>query len=229
MARIVTKPFPVWATFFTILGAFILFALGTWQVIRLDWKLTLLDSIAQEYAKDPSNHPLALDDFTRLEKHTLMRGGISGAWDADHLISIYGYKHGYYFYAPFMLDDGGTVLVDLGFGKKPPTLPTTKTTLTGSAKVQGSPWRFGIKNTPAQNKWVYIDMDDVRTYTNIENLPQAVFQAETISPPLDHIHQWDKRPTPHNKHLQYLLFWYGMGVLLLIVYYARFWRQQEKE
>jgi surfeit locus 1 family protein len=223
------KSFPIWATLLTVLGSMILCALGSWQLVRLDWKHSLLASIEIEYAKDAIQHPLTVNDFMSLKKNTLMRGSVSGHWDSNNIIALYNAKDGHDFYVPLRLKDGGHVLVSIGSGKDTPTLTTKYVTITGAARMQGDPWRFGIKNIPEKGQWVYLDMNDIRAHTSIKDLPQSILYAETQQPKTKSLTITAARYAPNNNHLKYAFFWYFMCIAMVSVYYFRFWSKKHRK
>jgi surfeit locus 1 family protein len=214
----VTRSFPIIATLCTLLGAVVLCGLGTWQIQRLQWKQELLASIDAEYKKVASEHFLTIKDINSLKKNRILRGVIAGSLDHSNSVSVQDGKQGKIIYIPLRLRDGGAVLVKMP-GSSNPDKELGDAVLVGMLKVVGKPWRFGIKNDLEGEQWAYLDLDDVRAYTGIEALPQVVFHVE-------HRDGVQERYTPNNKHLQYAIFWFTMCMIMLLIYYARFWKDK---
>lgn len=215
--------FPYWATLFTVLSAMILCGLGTWQVIRLEWKKDLLASLDQEYAKQAVDYPLEIADLDALEKNHVKRGVIKGEISDDQIIFIHNGQQGYDLYTPLETAQG-SILVQLGKTQEKENINLPKQiTVTGTARLKSQPWRFGIENVPERGQWVYLDLDDVRSFTKRPELSQVVLYAETVTPIIEGVATTSERFTPNNNHLKYALFWFTMCAVLLFVYYKRFW------
>ncbi len=217
------KPFPVWASFFTLISAIILCSLGAWQLFRLEWKQDLLASIDKEYDKNAKDYPLGITDFTNLQKNEVKRGFVTGSLIRESKILVH-FNQGYNLYVPMSLGNNkGTILVNLGWMKnnQDVNLPS-KIEVTGRAILKKKSWRFGIKNMPDSGEWVYLDMDDVRAYTKLEDISNAVFYAEEINPDIDQLIVSNQRHQPNNNHLKYAIFWFAMCFVMFVIYYKRF-------
>ena len=229
------KSFPLGATIATLISAIILCALGTWQVQRLEWKKELLRSLEREYAKDPSSQSLKFEDFQKITKNDVRYGTVTGRFIHDKEVvvgpRIHAGQDGYGLYTPLELSTGGIVLVYQGWitknQKKLTQRPETQflgdVTIEGTARYSVKAWRFGIKNSPKTDGWIYIDMDDIAHAKEIDALPHVILYAESMSPDTFAIIDNQEKWFPKNNHKQYAIFWFMMCGIMLSIYYFRFW------
>jgi len=99
---------------FGLAGAAILFALGMWQVQRLQWKRGVIADIEARVAAPPVALPAAPEEAG--DEYLAVR--ISGRSDGEDvlvLISAEGFGTGYRVVTPFVTATGRRVLVDRGF------------------------------------------------------------------------------------------------------------------
>ena len=109
------KP-PFWATIMSLLGIFILCALGLWQLQRLEWKNRLLQTIEAEYAKDATTLLISPEN---LEKDfEFKRGTVRGTYNFNRQIMIgprvYEGLPGWHLLAALELEDGSFLLANRG-------------------------------------------------------------------------------------------------------------------
>ncbi|MGE4313438.1 MAG: SURF1 family cytochrome oxidase biogenesis protein, partial [Pseudobdellovibrionaceae bacterium] len=92
--------------------------------------------------------------------------------------------------------------------------------------VQTSPqsaFSFAAKNDPDKNVWLTANADDIAAHEGLENVRPLLMQAEKSSVAKDQLEMRDATPpTLRNEHLQYAIFWYGMGIVLFIIALIRF-------
>ncbi|MBL4588759.1 MAG: SURF1 family protein [Alphaproteobacteria bacterium] len=230
------KSFPIGATIATLISTIILCALGTWQIQRLEWKQELLQNLEREYAKDPSSQSLEIEDFQKITKNDVRYGTVTGHFlDEKEVVvgpRIHAEQSGYGLYTPLELSTGGVVLIYQGWIAKTKKEPRERSesqtlgnvTIEGTARYVPKGWRFGIKNSPEKDGWIYIDMDDIAHAKEIDTLPPVIFYAESMSPEIEMIRKDQEKWFPKNNHQQYAIFWFMMCGIMLVVYYFRFWR-----
>ena len=237
--RVKKTRFPYFATLFTCLAAIILLGLGTWQVYRLDWKNELISNLAVEYNKDATRYPLDFNSLLTIEDNDLRRGFIIGQFDFSKEITVgprrYKGKFGYDVVTPFRLQGGGTILVDRGWMEtsdsillnRKKTWRTGKVSLIGTARTPKVPWKFGPRNAPSKNLWIYLDPDEIAFAKDLPDLlPVVFYMDETVATQNDRMISSTERVFPNNNHLMYAVFWYSMAFVLLYIYYLRFWKNR---
>lgn len=135
---------------------------------------------------------------------------------------------GYNLLTPFKLEDGTEVLVDRGwvpYQKKSPetrleTIPDGKVEVIGMIHRGEKPGLFTPKNDPDHHIWFWIDVprllgqaaDEKTAQYYIRLLKQPGVQGLPLA--------GDETVRYRNDHLQYAITWYGLAVILIIVYGA---------
>ncbi len=243
----IERRIPIGGVLFLLACIALLLSLGTWQVERLAWKQALLQTYAEEYARDPLQNRFDRYAFPEIatKDPAMEYGSIRGQFHHDLEILIGPRTHegkpGYHVLTPFSLAGGnGRVLVNRGWvpldKADPATRLETQTegmkTLTGMARLPDKPNPFTPANDPANHTWYSVDPHDIAMAVNMPDFPDVVFYAETQDPPLagEYPLMVPTRTFPKNNHLQYALFWFAMAAIFasLPLLYA-FWPTRIKE
>merc|ERR1711964_23133 len=186
------------------------FALGTWQVQRLDWKSKLIAKFEDRLVRDPlplppQIDPNAIHDFD----YPRMHDGTDG-----YLVITPLERRG----------EGTTVLVNRGWiprklkaqEKRPDGLPQGVVTVEGLLR---EPWKknmFTPENRPEKGEFYFPDVVQMAGLTG----SQAVWVEETMESDL--LKSWDReargipigRPAEvnlRNNHTQYIFTWYALA------------------
>lgn len=224
--------FPLWATLFTLAGAALLFKLGWWQLERMAWKAELIAKLDAAYASAPAAllpEGRALSDLKAFE-----RGFIEGEYLPVPPILVGPQTHnkapGFHLYSP-LRTEGGILFVNRGWvplayrSRAANESPDSR-----HVRVAGllrSPERAGMfvaGNEPAKSLWRRADPVQFSV---------ALGLSEPVSPLILYAEGAEDAgagapvPVPMrgdlpNNHLQYALFWFGMGGLLILFYGLRF-------
>ncbi|KAI9740124.1 MAG: surf-like protein [Claussenomyces sp. TS43310] len=206
------------------------FALGTWQVQRLDWKSKLMAKFEDRLVRDPLPLPPQIDpaaikdfDYRRIYATGQFRH------DQEMLIGprIHDGKDGYLVVTPLERgnDDGSTVLVNRGWISKkfkrqedrPDGVPHGKVFVQGLLR---EPWKknmFTPNNNPQTQEFFFPDVAEMAKLTG----SQPVWVEETMAES-DLIKAWDReargipigRPAEvnlRNNHAQYIFTWYALA------------------
>jgi surfeit locus 1 family protein len=219
---------------FLVVGSFLtLCSLGYWQLQRAEWKENIIAQLQAEYAKDPMDYPL---EFSDLQNTAIQHGHIRGKFDYDKHM-LFGPKKmgddiGYHAVIPMALKNG-IVLVNMGWikGEKRQDIqiPTPRgyIVLTGIARKPD--WnRFTPDNSPENNSWTKLDIEQIAKAQNLEKVAPVIFYAKTASLTLEPYKMMEETWFPRNKHSQYALFWFSMaGILLVLVGFYFFKNKQE--
>ncbi len=201
----------------------VLCALGNWQLQRAKWKENIIEKLESEYAKNPTEHRL---EFSNLQNPMIQYGHIRGKFDYSKQMLFGPKKHeeniGYDVLIPMALTKGGNVLVNMGWVKGENRddikIPSLKgyITITGIARLPE--WNsFTPNNSPENNIWTKLDLEQIESAKNIKTLAPVIFFAEKASVTFTDFIMQTERWMPRNKHRQYALFWFSMAGILLII------------
>ncbi|MDP9145777.1 MAG: SURF1 family protein [Actinomycetota bacterium] len=203
-----------------------LVGLGTWQLKRLGWKQELIGHAQAQLAE--AALPLPADGLAALDYR---RVSASGSY-LHNLAFAYGFfaehgRPGGRLVTPFQSTEGRVILVDRGWLPEellPPNLPAGlepggTVTVEGVARWRGAterPW-MAPANTPQERRWFTWDVPAMgqalgRPIEPLELIlersqgPAGLPRAEPVTVDFP------------NDHLSYALTWYGLAVVLVVVY-----------
>ncbi len=234
MARLYFRPF-LGLTLITVVATVILLWLGTWQYQRLQWKTALLAEVEQAVTAPPirslsgiaralaDNEPV---DFRRVEFDAQIVAGQKPYLVYSRVRNQLTWRK---YYAANQ--DGQRNYIATGTVTDALRDDTTVTALSTSAHYAGyvrlarGAERGSAKSTPTKNRWFGFnpmpetadwalgqsqqfadDLIDTRYYIDVVS---AAASADSL--PI-------KRPEIRNNHFDYMLTWYGLAVVLLIIY-----------
>ncbi|PSS12449.1 hypothetical protein M430DRAFT_68677 [Amorphotheca resinae ATCC 22711] len=205
------------------------FALGTWQVKRLDWKTNLIAKFEDRLIRDPLPLPPHVDP-SAIHEFDYRRIYATGHFrhDQEMLIGprIHDGHEGYLVITPLEREgDGTTVLINRGWIAKkfkeqkdrPDGLPTGEVTVEGLLREPFKKNMFTPDNSPEKKEFYFPDVEQMAKLTG----SQPVWVEETMEPDL--LTSWDReaRGIPigrapevdlRNNHTQYIFTWYALGV-----------------
>lgn len=234
---------PILATILMLLAVTVLSGLGTWQVKRLVWKTGIVKELEKARETNPQDNSL---NIQKLKNHhrtgrRYIRGHITGQYLHSAEIAVqprtYQGISGYHIITPFVLVDGGTILVNRGWvseskveqSERPDSLTKGVVKVFGMAREAEKGNRFIPDNNPAADKWYRLDIKQISKYYKLENVAPYVFYAERLSSgtvryPIPQDTTW----MPNNNHLGYAIFWFSMIPALVVIYYLRFFKSEDK-
>ncbi|MBL4617097.1 MAG: SURF1 family protein [Robiginitomaculum sp.] len=210
-----------------VLATIILLALGQWQLQRLHWKNELiaqLDSAKQQSPMDITGIEITGD---MAWKKVSVRGNYRPEYSLTRIYGISGGVPGYRYLNVFETVDGRNLFVVRGFvpdraGIKIAALPTAQITLVGLLRSVGSEnWLTPVPDLE-EKIWYRRDLASMATAISLQENYEANFTLDlTIA---DSDKQWPKLvgapPEPVNNHLDYALTWFGMALVLWVIYFA---------
>ncbi|MCB1720804.1 MAG: SURF1 family protein [Rhodospirillales bacterium] len=180
---------PFWATFLTLMGVCILCALGTWQLQRLQWKTTLIDS----YNAAPHVNTLSPSIADKPYLKAILRGYFIGD-DKGHAQRFLVQprtnkgKVGAHVYEPFLMESGKIIFVRLGWiAQENNGLPYTITFRHPYARTLDKRFIETIKGVtafpPAPNIFTPENKENTLYYIDLENMAMRIgVQAEDVWP-----------------------------------------------
>ena len=228
-----------WVTLSAALALAILAALGTWQLQRMAWKEALIEQIAVRAKAEPIFLDGAATLFRAGEdlEYTPVRARGRFLHNQEMFYFASGPKGpGYHVYTPLIGPSGDVLLVNRGFitegeRKLDRSLGSDPAPLSEVVGLLRSPEKkslFAPANDRDHNLWFWRDqkgMADQALGAGSEARKKALpFFIEAVSAPAGA----ELRPgTPRggvtrlelpNRHLEYALTWFGLGLALIGVY-----------
>ncbi|MAN64264.1 MAG: cytochrome c oxidase assembly protein [Parvibaculum sp.] len=210
-------------TLFLIASLPILLWLGTWQLQRLEWKLGLVEQM-EARLDAPA---IAIEDASPAVDDEFRRYRVSGEFDTGvefhWLATSEAYGIGYLVFSPLTLKDGRKVIVNRGFIPSPlkdamADRPGGGETFEAIARVPETPGSLDATNDEAANIWFTRDTASMAKLAGGgDYLPIYLEKLGEVAEA-----DWPKpgaaKVTLVNNHLDYALTWYGLGVVLLVIY-----------
>ncbi len=213
----------LWPTLFLIISLPILLWLGTWQVQRLEWKLGLIEQMEARLdapAIDIAGaRPGVEDEFRRYRVSGTFQEGVEFHW----LTTSETYGIGYLIFSPLTLEDGRSVMVNRGFVPGPLKEAIAdrlgrSATFDAIARVPEQPGALDATNDVSANIWFTRDTAAMAELAGGgDYLPVYLEKVGEASEDA-----WPKpgaaKVTLVNNHLDYALTWYGLAVVLVVIY-----------
>ena len=211
-------------------AACLLLGLGTWQLQRLQWKEGLIEERRAQLTAEPVALPAESDDW---ESFDFRRVEVSGTFDHGHEqlmgISKEGMELGRQVLTPLLRDDGRPVLIDRGWVPEHANHPAARrqgqlkgdVTISGIARFREAdehPWMVP-DNQPEAGIFYWYDMAALREATGHDLLPIVLEADDTPNPGGLPIAGRTRVELP-NRHLGYVITWYGLAAALVAFYMA---------
>jgi surfeit locus 1 family protein len=232
----------LWPAVAAALAFTLLLGLGFWQLRRLTWKEALITRIETRANKPPVELP-PHNVWPRLSSgdYDFEHVRLSGHFDLAREALIFspppkdsGVEPGYLVLNPFVVDNGGVVLVNRGFipqsyaqNDARKNSPQGHVTLTGLMREPQSRNFFTPADDPERGVWFTSDPVKIAQSLGLgEAAPFTIAldpaEAQTLVP--------DGLPRPFasdlnlvNNHFSYALTWFGLAGALVVIFlvYAR--------
>ena len=190
-------------------------ALGTWQIIRLNWKLNLISEIKSSLIKQPVELSISQNkDFLKIKT--------SGKIDYDRQIYLYNLneegKPGFEVINPILIKtknyliNRGWIPFDKKESKEINNLDEKN--IIGILKKQNKANRFKPENDIKNNYWFTLNREDIFSYTG-KNFSEYIIY-------LDANYQIPKPKTISadisNNHKKYAITWFSLAISILLLY-----------
>ncbi len=202
-------------TVFVIFFVLVFIALGTWQIIRLNWKNNLILEIENSL----KNSPVELNQ-NKVENYLKIK--TSGIIDFDKQIYLYSLNDsgtpGFEVINPILIMDE-SYLINRGwipFEKKdtPEINIFDQNNIIGTLKAQGRKNIFKPDNDIKENYWFSLDREDIFKFTNKKFSQYIIY--------LDGNYQFPrpKKITANisNNHKKYAMTWFSLAISILLLY-----------
>ena len=200
---------------FTIFFILVFIALGTWQIIRLNWKNNLILEIERSLKNPPV-------ELTQSNKENYLKIRTSGSVDFEKQIYLYNLSDlgtpGFEVINPILID-GDNYLLNRGwipFEKKDTQEINIldQNNIVGTLRIQGKKNIFKPDNDIKGNYWFTLNRQDVSKFTGKEFSNYIIY--------LDGNYQFPrpKKITANisNNHKKYAMTWFSLAISILLLY-----------
>jgi surfeit locus 1 family protein len=218
----------------SVIAFAVLVALGTWQVERKTWKEGLIATISERLQAPPVALPPpaawpALDQATNEYRHVTFTAKFETAKEAFVFASASAFRPdtsgaGFWIFAPARLADGSLVVVNRGFiplGDSK-TLPDSSVSgiveITGVMRWPEARHWFTPHADPAKNLWFVRDPTAIAAAKDWGRVAPFYVEQESPVPPSGWPQPGKLVVNLPNNHLQYALTWYGLALVLIVVF-----------
>lgn len=218
------------------------FALGTWQVQRLEWKKGLISDLQRRTQRPPVPLPDDILDPGKINEMNYSPVIIEGEFDYSKEIYIGprsltrtgpntgggligpASKSGYQVVTAFVMNSGDRILVNRGWVSRDKKDPNTRLEgqVTGKVKISGlirtneERPQFTPKIQEGSTNWHYRDIDQfTRELDTLPILIDADSRSSVDGGPLGSQTHINIR----NEHMQYIITWYSLGIATLFMWY----------
>ena len=202
-------------TVFTFFFISVFIALGSWQIIRLNWKNNLILEIEDSLKKPPV-------ELSKSNVENYLKIKTSGSIDFEKQIYLYNLNDngvpGFEVVNPFYIDDKN-YLINRGwipFEKKDTDeiIKFDGKNVVGTLKKQGRKNIFKPDNDLKKNYWFSLDREDVLSFTGKEFSEYIIYLNGNYTLPIP------KKITANvsNNHKKYAITWFSLAISILLLY-----------
>ena len=190
-------------------------ALGSWQIIRLNWKLELINQIETSLKDIPVN-------LSNSKHKNYLRVKTRGSIDFEKQIYLYNLnekgKPGFEVINPLKVGNNNYLLNRgwIPFNKKEDETINVidENYINGVLRKQIKPNMFKPENDLSENYWFTLDRDDIFKFTGKNFSPYVIYLSGNNEFPKP------KSITANisNNHKKYALTWFSLAISILLIY-----------
>ena len=190
-------------------------SLGSWQIIRLNWKNNLILEIENSLKNPPV-------ELTKLNKQNFMKIKTSGIIDFDKQIYLYNLNSsgtpGFEVINPILINDEN-YLINRGwipFEKKDTQEINSfdQQNIIGTLKLQGRKNIFKPENDLDENYWFSLNREDILKFTGKEFSEYIIYLSGNYILPKPKI----ITANISNNHKKYAITWFSLAISILLLY-----------
>ena len=200
---------------FTIFFILVFVALGSWQIVRLNWKNNLILEIENSLKNPPV-------ELTNSNVENYLKIKTSGSIDLEKQIYLYNLNDtgtpGFEVINPILINDTN-YLINRGwipFEKKNSQEINVfdENDIIGTLKLQGRKNIFKPDNDFEQNYWFSLNREDILKFTGKEFSKYIIYLNGNYQVPKP------KKITANisNNHQKYALTWFSLAISILLLY-----------
>lgn len=224
----------LWPTLMTLAALPVLIELGNWQWQRKTWKDGLISRLEARTHAPPVSFEDALKRYQATQDVEYLRVKVRGHFLHDKERYLYAPDErmgpGYQVITPLMQPNNVVLLVNRGFvpdelrdpGKRSAGQLSGEVEVTGLARTSEVPGTFTPRNDEKRNLWFWRDVGGMfkSAFEKVDG-PVIPFMIDAEAEP-QNPGGWPKGGTTlvhlPNRHLEYVLTWYGLAAALLAIY-----------
>jgi surfeit locus 1 family protein len=214
----------------------VLIGLGTWQLERKTWKEGLITALDERIAAAPAALP-APAAWPRLDEASeeYRRVTFSATFDHGEEALVYAAPSafrpdasgpGYWVFTPAKLTGGALVMVNRGFVPEARRDPASRAAgeIAGPLEITGAlRWPeerrfFSPADEPQKNLWFVRDPQAIAAAKGIGAVAPFYVEQESPVPPGGLPQPGKLAVTLRNAHLQYAITWYGLALVLVVMF-----------
>jgi surfeit locus 1 family protein len=220
---------------FAVLAFAVFVALGTWQVVRLQWKLALIERVEQRLHAAPVPAPgperwaqlsAASDEYRQVR--------LAGTYQYEKTVRVQAVTDlgsGYWLMTPLATTQGSIVLVNRGFvpaGQNDTGAAGqgSAAEVTGLLRMSQPGGAFLRRNDPAAGRWYSRDVEAIAAARGLGSVAPYFVDADAASAERDARQAPGPAPVGgltvvsfHNNHLVYALTWYALALMVAGAFY----------
>ena len=200
---------------FVIFFIFVFVALGSWQIVRLNWKNNLILEIENSLKNSPV-------ELTNSNVENYLKIKTSGSIDLEKQIYLYNLNDtgtpGFEVINPILINDTN-YLINRGwipFEKKNSQEINVfdENDIIGTLKLQGRKNIFKPDNDLEENYWFSLNREDILKFTGKEFSEYIIYLNGNYKVPKT------KKITANisNNHQKYALTWFSLAISILLLY-----------
>ena len=200
---------------FVIFFILVFISLGSWQIVRLNWKNNLILEIENSLKNPPV-------ELTQSNKENYLKIKTSGSIDFDKQIYLYNLNDkgtpGFEVINPILIDNKN-YLINRGwipFEKKGSKEINffDENNIVGTLKLQGKKNIFKPNNDIEKNYWFSLNREDISKFTGKEFSEYLIYLGENYELPKP------KKITANisNNHKKYAITWFSLAISILLLY-----------
>ena len=190
-------------------------ALGSWQIIRLNWKLELINQIETSLKDIPVN-------LSNSKHKNYLRIKTRGSIDFEKQIYLYNLnekgKPGFEVINPLKVGNNNYLLNRgwIPFNKKEDETINVidENYINGVLRKQIKPNIFKPENDLSENYWFTLDRDDIFKFTGKNFSPYVIYLSGNNEFPKPKL----ITANISNNHKKYALTWFSLAISILLIY-----------
>ena len=203
--------FSIFVYFFIL----VFIGLGSWQLVRLNWKLDLISKIEQSLKKDPVN-------INQVDRKNFVRIIASGKIDYDKQIYLYNLndegKPGFEVINPIVVENENYLInrgwIPFEMKNNDELYSFDQSNFTGTLRLQPRANIFKPENDINNNYWFTLNREDIFKYTGKEFSEYLIYLGGNYEVPKP------KKITANisNNHKKYALTWFSLAISIFLIY-----------
>ncbi|WP_440931415.1 SURF1 family protein [Candidatus Pelagibacter sp.] len=203
--------FSIFVYFFIL----VFIGLGSWQLVRLNWKLDLISKIEQSLKKDPIN-------INQVDRKNFVRIIASGKIDYDKQIYLYNLndegKPGFEVINPIIVENENYLInrgwIPFKMKDNDELYSFEQSNFVGTLRLQPRANIFKPENDINNNYWFTLNREDIFKYTGKEFSKYLIYLGGNYEVPKP------KKITANisNNHKKYALTWFSLAISIFLIY-----------